>query len=342
MTRCYLAITAVGPRLNKLPEWRMRRRFVRTHTGAMSSTTIPDLSGFSQALIELVQRTAQSVLAVKTAPHRVASGVSIREDLVAVADHTLRRDGRIAIRAGDGTEAEAIILGRDPSVDVAFLKVEGAKLNPLPPADPSTFRPGALAAVVGLTMDVGPSASLGILGAVGGARRTWRGGTLDSFVRLDVNLYPSQSGAAVVNTEGQLIGLATPALLRHSAVAVPASTLNRIAQELLREGRIRQGYLGVGLQQVSIPQNLREKLTRPAEWGLILLSVEPDSPAEHAKLQVGDILIELDDKPVGEVDELQNALRGEVVGRTVTARLLRGGEPLELPLTIAEREKRER
>jgi S1-C subfamily serine protease len=321
----------------------MRLRSCRLHTGAMGhDTATTNLSGLSQALVQLINRTCQGVLAVSAAPHRVASGISIKQDLVAIADHSLRRNGPITIRQVDGTEAEATILGRDPSIDVAVLKVDGLKLHPLSPADPSTFYPGVLAAVVGLTFDVGPSASLGILGAVGGARRTWRGGMLDRFLRLDVNLYPSQSGAAVVNSEGQLIGLATAALLRHSGVAVPVSTLNRVADELLREGRIRQGYLGLGLQQVSIPQNLRDKLKTPAEWGLILLTVEPDSPAERGKLQVGDILIALDEHPVGDVDELQSALRGEAVGRTVKATLLRGGEPIELPLTVGERDSRER
>jgi S1-C subfamily serine protease len=313
------------------------------HTEAMSTTTaITDLSGLSHAIVDLIHRTSHGVVAVRIAPHRVASGVSIRENLVAIADHTLRRNGQITVSQIDGTEGKAALLGRDPTIDVALLRVEDVKLQPLSAADPSTFRPGVLAAVVGLTMDVGPSASLGILGAIGGARHTWRGGMLDSFVRLDVNLYPSQSGAAVVNPEGQLIGLATPALLRHSAVAVPVSTLNRVAEELLKQGRIRQGYLGVGLQQVSLPQNLREKLKAPAEWGLILLSVEPDSPAGRAKLQVGDILVALDERPVGDVDELQIVLRGETVGRTVTAALIRGGEPIELPLTITEREKTEK
>jgi S1-C subfamily serine protease len=307
-----------------------------------SSTAITDLSGFSRALVDLIQRTSHGVVAVRVAPHRVASGIPIRENLVAISDHTLRRNGQISISQADGTEAKAAFLGRDPTIDLALLRVDDLKLQPLSPADPGTFRPGVLAAVVGLTIDVGPSASLGILGAVGGARHTWRGGMLDSFLRLDVNLYPSQFGGAVVNPEGQLIGLATPALLRHSAVAVPVSTLNRVADELLKEGRIRQGYLGVGLQQVSIPQNLREKLKVPAEWGLILLTVEPNSPAGYAKLQVGDILVALDGRPVGDVDELQIALRGETVGRTVTAALLRGGEPIELPLTITEREKTEK
>jgi serine protease Do len=306
----------------------------------MTSTVIADLSAYSHALADLVEKTATGVVAVKAAPYRVVSGVILREDLITVSSHTLPREDRIPIQSIDGAQHEATILGRDPSVDLSFLKVEGQRFKPLTLADPASLKAGTLAAVVGLTIDAGPSASLGILGAVGGTRRTWRGGTLDHFFRLDVNLYPSQSGAAVVNAEGQLIGLATPALLRHSAVAVPVVTLNRIADELLQEGRIRHGYLGIGLHPVELPASLRVNLGLSAEMGLILLSVETESPAEKAGWLVGDILISLDGKALNDIDELQTALRGNTVGRSLKASLLRGGQLIETQVTASERSKK--
>jgi S1-C subfamily serine protease len=299
-----------------------------------------DLSAFSRALADLVEKAATGVVAVKAAPYRVVSGLIVREDLIAVSNQSLRREDQIPIQAVDGMQAAATILGRDPTVDLAFLKVQSGKLKPLTPADPASLKAGTLAAVVGLTTDAGPSASLGILGAVGGTRRTWRGGTLDHFFRLDVNLYPSQSGAAVVNAEGHVIGLATPGLLRHSTVAVPLITLNRIAEELLQEGRIRHGYLGVGLHPVEIPALLRSKLEVTAESGLILLSVEPQSPADIAGWLVGDILIALDGKAVTDIDELQTALRGNAVGRSMNVSLLRGGQLIETQITVSERGKK--
>jgi|SRR5690348_11111661 S1-C subfamily serine protease len=306
----------------------------------MTSTVISDLSAFSQILADLVEKAATGVVAVKAAPYRVVSGLIVREDLIAVSNHSLRREDEIPIQGIDGTQHAAKILGRDPTVDLAFLKVKSGKLKPLTPADPASLKAGALAAVVGLTIDAGPSASLGILGAVGGSRRTWRGGTLDYFFRLDVNLYPSQSGAAVVNAEGHIIGLATPGLLRHSAVAVPLITLNRIAEELLQEGRIRHGYLGVGLHPVEIPALLRGKLGITAESGLILLSVEAESAADSAGWQVGDILIAFDEKAISDIDELQTVLRGKTVGRSVKASLLRGGQLVETQVTVSERGKK--
>lgn len=308
----------------------------RQQTETMSSPAFPNLISLSGAFVDLVNRTAPGVIALKAAPYRVVSGVALPDDVVAVSNHTLRHNGPVTAQLSDGTRSQATLLGREPRLDLAFLKLEAAS-TVLPSANPEALKTGSLAAVIGMTMDVGPSASFGTLGAVGGARRTWRGGNLDHFLRLDVNLYPSQSGAAVVNAEGQLIGLATPGILRHSAVAVPVVTLNRLAEELLREGRIRRGYLGVGMQPVVISPALREKISNATASALIILSVEPDSPAEKAGIQLGDILVSLDDKFIGDVEELQAALQGTLIGRGVKAVLLRGGNVIEVEVTVTER-----
>jgi len=304
------------------------------------STATSQLAGLSQSFIDLVASATPGLIAAKAAPYRVVSGICVRDDIFAVADHSLRREDRIPVHAADGSQASATILGRDPGVDLAFLKAEGLGAKPLPPADPASLKPGALALVVGFTIDVGASASLGILGAVGGTRRTYRGATLDHFYRLDVNLYPSQSGAAVVNHAGQLIGLATPALLRHSAVAVPIVTIHRILDELLKTGRIREGYLGIGMQPIPIPVGLREKTGFNTDSGLIVLNVVSGTPADLAGIQLGDILIALDSKPISDVDELQAVLRGENVDRSLEATIVRGGEVVKSQITVAERPRK--
>jgi len=303
------------------------------------SVTRNELSALSDAVTNLVSRTVSGVVAVKGAAYRSVSGVSIRPDVIAVTDPSLRRERDVPVYAADGTKGTGSILGREPRLHVAFLRVNGLSLQPLAGRDAASLQAGMLAAVVGMTTDAGPSVSLGVLGAVGGPRRTWRGGTLEQFIRLDVNVYPSQAGAAVVDSEGGLIGLATPGLLQYSAVAIPAATLNRLADELLERGRIRHGYLGVGMQPVMIPQALREKTGGAEETGLMVLSVEADSAAERAGVQLGDILLSLGGTPVNDIDELQNALRGENVGQKMEAVLLRGGERITLEITISERVK---
>ena len=295
------------------------------------------LAGFSEEIENLVETVAKGVVAVRAAAYRVVSGVCLSEELVALPDHELKRKDSVPIVLRDGTQANATILGRDQSVDVAVLRTEPGVLKALATANPETIRPGMLAAVVGMTVDVGPSSSLGTIGAVGGPRRTWRAGRLSQFLRLDANLYPSQSGAAVANASGELIGMASAALLRHAAVALPMETLRRVADELLKEGRIRRGYLGVGIEEVPIPEFLREKLRIEAQSGLMLLTVESGASAANAGLQLGDILLSLDKQPTSSPEELQEVLRGDAVGRTFEAVLIRAGNLITIPVQVSER-----
>ena len=303
----------------------------------MSDIAEFDLQGFSHAISRAVEGTGGFVVAVKSAAYRVTSGVAFREDLIAVNNHLLRREGIVPIHLPDGAEAEAKILGRDPSVDVAILQIQGGKLQ-IPEAESeSQQRAGALAIVVGRTVDSGLSASLGVLGAVAGSRRTWRGGELNRFLRLDVNLYPSQAGAAVVSASGRFLGMATAAMLRHSALAVPLETLNRVSNELLREGRIRQGYLGVGLQPVRIPRHLQSKSSLADDTGLMVMSVEPGTSAEDAGLQLGDILVAAGKSPLGDTETLLGVLRGDAVGNPLTLTVFRAGNIVEVQIQVADR-----
>jgi S1-C subfamily serine protease len=303
----------------------------------MNETPATSLQTLSRGLESLVQTAVGGIVAVKALAYRVSTGICIGPNLIAVADHAVKREEDVPILTSSGDEIKGTLLGRVPSVDVAFLIAGQSSLNPLPPAPEDSLKTGSLIAVVGLTTDVGPSASLGILGAVGERRRTWRGGVLDRFIRLDVNLYPSQVGAAVLNTQGQLIGLATPALLRHSAVAVPLGTLKRLSEELLKEGRVRHGHLGVAVQTVAFPESLRNKVSLDSRSGLMIMSITPDGPAEKAGMQLGDILVSLGTQQLSTVEDLQDALEGTSIGAVVPALIIRGGETVQLSVTIAER-----
>jgi S1-C subfamily serine protease len=300
-----------------------------------------ELTTFSEALVNLVAAASPSVVAVKAGAYKTVSGVVLDAEHIAVPEHALRRRESIPFVTQAGDTAEAKILGRDPGVDLAILQCPGIKASPLQTANPESLKAGMLAAVIGMTRDAGPSVSLGILGAVGAKRNTWRGGVLDHFLRLDVNLYPSQNGAAVISSEGQLLGMATPALSRHSTITVPISTMLRIITELQTEGRIRLGYLGVGVQPVVIPEHLREKVPGAAERALILLNVVSGAAADQAGLQLGDILLTLNAQTLEDVDQLQAQLRGDHIGRPSELIILRGGEPRKFSIVIQEAVKKQ-
>ncbi|HEY3939898.1 MAG TPA: S1C family serine protease [Bryobacteraceae bacterium] len=306
----------------------------------MSEASEFDLQAYSAAVAQVVEKAGTFVAAVKAAAYRVASGVIFREDLIAVNNHVLRREGTVPVHLPDGTEAQASILGRDPSVDLAILKVTGAKWQPALAEEESAQRAGALAIVVGRTIDSGLSASVGTLGAVGGPRPTWRGGQLSRFLRLDVNVYPSQAGAAVVSARGRFLGMASAAMLRHSTLAVPPETLDRIANELLSEGRIRKGYLGVALQPVAIPEHLRSKSSLAGTSGLMVLSVEPGASAEDAGIQMGDILLAAGSTSLTEPETLLSLLGGDVLGKPLRLTVLRAGSIVDIEIQVAVRESK--
>jgi S1-C subfamily serine protease len=306
----------------------------------MSEASEFDLEGYSAAVAQVVERAGAFVVAVKSAPYRIVSGVIFAPDLIAVNNHVLRREGTVPVHLPDGTEAQATILGRDPSVDLAILKVAGAKWQPAVAEEEPAQRAGALAIVVGRTIDSGLSASVGILGAVAGPRPTWRGGQLDRFLRLDVNLYPSQAGAAAVSARGRFLGMASAAMLRHSTLAVPPGTLDRIATELLTEGRIRKGYLGVALQPVAIPEHLRSKSTLAGAAGLMVLSVEPGASAEEAGIQLGDILLAAGSTSLSEPETLLGLLGGEALGKPLRLTVLRAGSIVEVEIQVGIRESK--
>jgi S1-C subfamily serine protease len=297
------------------------------------------LIALSLELAATAERAGRSVVAVNARWRNASSGVIWRNGVIVTADHTIRREEEIRVTLPDGRSAAAELAGRDPGTDVAVLKVELADAPIARPSAPDSIKTGNLALAIGRSEQTGVNAAMGVVSNASGPWHTWRGGKLDRFLRLDIGLYPGISGAAVVDAEGKLIGVATAGLSRTSLLAIPAATIDRVTDELLRQGHIARGYLGVGLQPIPLPEHLRTKL-KSAKGGLIVLSVEPDGPAGQAGVLIGDVLVTLDGTSVMGTDDVQEFLSGDRVGKELTASLLRGGDLIERTITVAERPRR--
>ncbi len=289
-----------------------------------------ELSALSNDLAAAVERAGRSVVAVHARPRFSSCGVLWRPDVIVTAEHTIRREDDITVTLPDGTGHPATLAGSDAGTDLAVLKLPGAAAEPATPSAVAV-RPGNLVLAVGRSEDSGVNATLGIISAVSGGWRTWRGGRLDQYIRLDLTMYPASSGAAVIDPSGLILGIATSALSRIAAVAIPASTVNRVVDEILARGRVSRGYLGVGLRPVSVSDH---------HTSLIVLSVEPEGPAAKAGVLVGDILVSLGGAAVADTDDVQTALESSGVGQVVEAELLRGGEPKRISITVGERPRR--
>ncbi len=289
-----------------------------------------ELLNLSNELAGIVERAAPSVVAVHARPRFSSSGVFWRPGVIVTAEHTIRREEEIAVTLPDGSKAAAALAGSDAGTDLAILKTESA--GQTPPKLTAQPAPGHLALAIGRSENSGVNATMGIVSALGPEWRTWRGGRLDRYIRLGLTMYPGSSGGLVVNTAGEAIGIATSALSRIAGVAIPATTVDRVVDELLARGRVRRGYLGVGLQPVELPGHHK---------GLIVLSLEPEGPAAKGGVLIGDVLVALGESAVEDTEDLQRALESRGVGEAIEAEVVRAGERRKLAITIGERPRRD-
>ncbi len=282
-----------------------------------------------------VEGASPAVVRVDARRRFPASGIVWSGDgVIVAAHHTVRRDEGITVGLADGRTVAASLVGRDPSTDLAVLRVQAGDLTPPGWADGASLRVGQLVLALGRPGDA-IQVSLGVLSALEDGWRTPAGGYVDRYILSDLVMYPGFSGGPLLSAAGEVIGLNTSALLRGTSLTVPAATLRRVVEALLAHGRVRRGFLGIGSQPVRLPDALAAELGQ--ETGLLLVSVEPGSPADQAGLLLGDTLVALGDQRIRYMDDLQTALSADRVGQTVTARIVRGGVVQERPVTIGER-----
>ena len=295
------------------------------------------LAALSDGLAAAVEKAGASVVRVDARRRQAASGVVWSADgIVVTADHVLERDEDVKLGLPDGRTVAATVVGRDPGTDLAVLRADGGGLTSI--GRGAAPRAGQLALVVARPYG-GVMTSLGVVSAVGGPVRTMRG-RLDGLVWTDAMFFPGFSGAPLVDASGSAVGIATSRFGggQGTGVAIPLDVVDRVAAALARHGRVARGYLGIGSQPVALPAQIAAKLGRgEGERALLVVSVEPNGPAEQAGFIVGDLLVELDGQRVSDTDDLRDLLTPERVGIAATARVVRGGEPRELSVTIGER-----
>ncbi|HYB71331.1 MAG TPA: S1C family serine protease, partial [Candidatus Bathyarchaeia archaeon] len=279
------------------------------------------LLSLSNDLAGAVERTAPVLVTVQARRHVPSTGIHWRPGVVVTADHTVRRDEDIVVVTADGRSLRAALAGRDPGSDLAVLRVEGLGSATATLGDDAALRVGHMA----LALGYGPRVSWGVISAIGPRWRSWRGGEIDRLIRLDLVLYPGFSGGPLVDGSGRVVGMNTSGLARESRLAVPMTTVGRVADELLRTGRVARGYLGIGMQPVRLPDPLRAQLGLAGDTGLMVVTVETDGPAARAGVLLGDVLVALDGTAVSDLDDVQAHLGGQRIGTTIAATVVRAG-----------------
>jgi serine protease Do len=303
-------------------------------TPAPDTSTDP-LRVHSERIARIVDDVGAAAVAVLGRRHTLGSGVVWRAGLVVTAAHVFRRTpAAVTLVGAGGTTYAATLVGIDSATDLALFRLADAGALPaLVAGNASTLRAGHTAIVVGRSGEGDAIASAGIVNRVGGAWQTWLGGTIDRLVRLDGGVYDGLSGAPVADASGALVGVATAALSRSYGIVIPASTVERVVDALLANGRVARPWLGIGAQ--AVPLDAAAGAAAAGQSGLLVTSLAAGGPAERAGVRIGDIIVRAAESAAANLRELRQALASHV-GRSVTLGVLRGGAPLDLRAEVGE------
>ena len=294
------------------------------------------LQDFSNGLVEAVSNVGASVVQVDGRRRGSASGIIWSADgLIVTANHALHRDDSLGVGLADGQTIEATLIGRDPSTDLALLKVAATGLKTAEIAPPEEIAVGQFVLALGRPGRT-VQATSGIVSAIGEGWRTLMGGQIDRYLQTDVVMYAGFSGGPLVGASSKVLGLNTSGLSRGVSLAIPAATVTRVVNSLQAHGRVRRGYLGVSTQRVRLPEEIAGSLGRKA--GLLVISVETGGPAAEAGMTLGDTIVALGGKAISRHEGLLAALSGDMVGQKEVVQILRGGNLQELIVKIGERE----
>ena len=292
------------------------------------------LTELSEALAQTVTSAEPVVVRVEGRRRLPASGfVWSADGIIVTANHAVKKDNKLAVGLQDGSRLNAELVGRDPSTDLAVLKIDATGLEPAQRTS-EDLGVGHMVLALGRPGRT-VQATLGIISALGDSWRTGMGGQIDRYLQTDVVMYPGFSGGPLVDTRGQVLGLNTSALLRGVSLTVPAATLERVVDALVTHGRLQRGFLGVSTQPVRLPEAVKQVLDQ--ETGLLIVSVEPGSPADEGGLVMGDAIVGLDDETIRHHDDLLALLSGDRVGQKVPMQIVRGGEVRSINVKIGER-----
>ena len=274
--------------------------------------------------------------------HGGGSGFIFTPDgLVLTNSHVVHDASRIEVAVADGRRFPARIIGDDPATDLAVIQIDGSGLSAVTLGDSQALRVGQLVIAIGNPYGFQSTVTAGVVSALGRSLRSYSGRLIEDVVQTDASLNPGNSGGPLVASDGRVVGVNTATILPAQGLcfAIGINTAKFVASRLLRDGRIRRSYIGVSAQTVPIHRRLVRYYDLLKETGLVVLSTEPNSPAQKAGLREGDVIIALEGQPVAGVDDLHRLLTEVRVGATSELTVLRGTERHHLAIVPEEAEK---
>lgn len=315
---------------------------------------------YSQAVINAAERVSPSVvnLDVQTSvrginDHRYHSPGELRgtgsgfiftpDGFILTNSHVVHHTDRIDVTLPDGRRFQAETVGDDPDTDLAVVRIYGANLVPAPLGDSQKIRVGQLVIAIGNPYGFQYTVTSGVISALGRSLRSMSGRLIDNVIQTDASLNPGNSGGPLVTSQGDVIGVNTAMILAAQGIcfAIAINTAKFVAAKLIKEGKIRRSYIGLGGQNVQLHRRIVRFHRLPVESGILVVSIEPGSAAQRAGLSEGDIIVGFDTQPIADIDSLHRILTEEKVGVRSTLTIIRRTEKLNLNIVPEESKPKE-
>lgn len=288
------------------------------------------LKTLSDSMAGAVETAGNSIVTVAARRRMGASGVVWSADgVIVTSHHVVEHEDKIKIGLPSGEKVSATLVGRDPNTDLAVLKVSGKDLTAASWAEADEVRVGHLALAVGRPGD-DLQTTLGVISALSHSADENK-----YFAQTDVVMYPGFSGGPLVSVDGKIIGLNSSGLMRGVSLTVQTPTIRYVVESLLKHGKMRRGYLGVGIQPAKLPAGVAEQLGQ--KTGALVVSVEQGSPAEQGGLYLGDTIVAIGSHKVEDMEGLLASLSSTPIGTSAQVKIVRGGQVQDVPVTIGER-----
>jgi len=304
------------------------------------------LDAYSQAVIRAVETVGPAVVKIdaKSGAGRAAGGSGVvftPDGLVLTNSHVVDRAAQLTVALPDGRSMRADLVGQDADTDLAVIRVSPPTSISLPWAtlgDSRRVRVGQVAIAIGNPYGFHHSVTAGVVSALGRSLRAQSGRLMDDIIQTDAALNPGNSGGPLVTTRGEVIGVNTAMILPAQGLcfAIASNTARFVAARLIRDGRIRRSYIGVAGQNVPIPRAIARANQLAVTSGVLVVSVEPSSPATTAGLRDGDVVLTFDGAAVTGIDDLLRRLTDERIGVAVAVTVLRAGRKRQLTIVPSE------
>jgi S1-C subfamily serine protease len=309
------------------------------------------LDAYSQAVVRAVELVGPSVVTIEIGRggDRRGSGgqgsgfVLAPDGLILTNSHVVHNAKSIHVSLPDGHTAPAELIGEDPDTDLAVVRAGASGLTALTLGDSQAIKVGQLVIAIGNPLGFSATVTTGVVSALGRSLRSRSGRLMDDIIQTDAALNPGNSGGPLVNSRGEVIGVNTAVISGTQGLcfAIAANTAQFVAGRLIRDGRIRRSYVGVAGQNTPIARQIVRFYGLSVSSGILVATIEPDSPAAKSLLREGDIIIALDGHEVSGIDQLHRLLTDDRIGQETALTVIRRTEKLEIHVTPGESPRRQ-